>query len=150
MLRPTVSRPVCLRISTHLGLPTKYLLLFDNCGSVSVGRSLCREYRSVFYICYWLSPGQSFSVPSPFDRVTIILMSQIWDFPFRRLIRLSGSLLLVDSIVNIFWDPSVSCTIAASIFVTAETAVKIFIPVVTVYYLRVAVWTRFIVWAVVW
>jgi hypothetical protein len=43
-----------------------------------------------------------------------------------------------DCIENIFWNPSISYTTAASIFVTAETAVTVFIPVVTVYYLRVA------------
>jgi hypothetical protein len=40
-------------------------------------------------------------------------------------------------------------TTAASLFVTGETVVKVFIPVVTVYYLRVAAWTHLIVWAVV-
>jgi hypothetical protein len=45
---------------------------------------------------------------------------------------------LADWIVNICRNPSSSYTKAASIFVTAETAVKAFIPVVTVYYLRVA------------
>jgi hypothetical protein len=36
------------------------------------------------------------------------------------------------------WDTSISYTTAASIFVTAETTFKALIPVVTVYYLRVA------------
>jgi hypothetical protein len=45
---------------------------------------------------------------------------------------------LADSIANTFWNSSISYTTAASTFVTAETAVKVFIPVVTVYYLRVA------------
>jgi hypothetical protein len=45
---------------------------------------------------------------------------------------------LADSIVNIFWNSSISYTTAASIFIAAETAVKVFILVVTVYYLRVA------------
>jgi hypothetical protein len=41
---------------------------------------------------------------------------------------------LADWIKNTFYQG----TAAASLFVTSETAVKIFIPVVTVYYLRVA------------
>jgi hypothetical protein len=36
---------------------------------------------SVVYSCCWPSPAQSFSGP---------LLSQIWDFPFRRLLRLAG------------------------------------------------------------
>jgi hypothetical protein len=44
----------------------------------------------------------------------------------------------VDWVENTFWNPSISYTTAASVFVIAEITVKVFIPVVTVYYLRVA------------
>jgi hypothetical protein len=44
-----------------------------------------------------------------------------------------------DWVENTFWNPSISDTKTASVFVDAETAVKVFIPVVTVYYLRVDV-----------
>jgi hypothetical protein len=43
MLRPTLSRPVCLGIKHHLGLKTRSLLLSDSCRLVDVGRSLRRE-----------------------------------------------------------------------------------------------------------
>jgi hypothetical protein len=47
-----------------------------------VGRPLWREDGSVFCICCWPLPAQS---------CDHILLSQIWDFPFRRLLRLTGS-----------------------------------------------------------
>jgi hypothetical protein len=39
-LRLTVSQSVSLGVEPHLGLMTRYLLLFDNYGLVSVGRPL--------------------------------------------------------------------------------------------------------------
>jgi hypothetical protein len=51
-LRPTVSQSVSLGVEAHLGLMTRYLLLFDNYGPVFVGRSLWREDGSV-----WASPA---------------------------------------------------------------------------------------------
>jgi hypothetical protein len=71
MLRPTVSRPVCLGISTHLGLTTRFLLLSHSCEFVDVGRSLWREGGSVFYNRCWSWPAQSFSSPSPMGLITI-------------------------------------------------------------------------------
>jgi hypothetical protein len=56
----------------------------------SVGRPLWREDGSVFCTCRWPLPAQSFSVVVPRD-LRPILLSQIWDFPFRRLLRLAGS-----------------------------------------------------------
>jgi hypothetical protein len=98
-------------------------------------------------------------------------ISQIWDFPFRRLLRLAGSRWRYSTpppyrvviILVRYRLKSVLCgldrehllkplyfdTSAASVFVTAETTVKVFIPVVMVYYLRLATWTRLIVWDVV-
>jgi hypothetical protein len=40
---------------------------------------------------------------------------------------------VADWIENIFWNPSISYTTAATIFVTAKTTVKVFIPMVMVY-----------------
>jgi hypothetical protein len=71
MLRPTVSRPVCLVSRTHLGLTTKFLLLSDSCGFVDVGRSVWRENGFAVYNYCWSSPAQSFSGPSPGGLVTI-------------------------------------------------------------------------------
>jgi hypothetical protein len=55
----------------HLGLMTRYLLLFDSYGLVFVRRPFWREDRSVYCICCWVSPAQSFSGPSPLDLETI-------------------------------------------------------------------------------
>jgi hypothetical protein len=63
-LRLTVSQSVSLDVEPHLGLMTRYLFLFDSYGLVPVGRPLWREDESVFYICYWPLPAQSFSSPS--------------------------------------------------------------------------------------
>jgi hypothetical protein len=48
-LRPTVSRPVCLGVKPHLGPKARFLLLWDICGFVDVGRPLWRGDGSVIY-----------------------------------------------------------------------------------------------------
>jgi hypothetical protein len=116
MLRPTVSRQVCLGVKPHLGPKTRFLLLSDSYGLVDVGSPLSREDRSVVYNCCWPSPAQSFSGPSPVGLMTIFTISdsrlpqpggpgsRIYipleqggpvtppdtGFPFRRLLRLAG------------------------------------------------------------
>jgi hypothetical protein len=63
-LRRTVNQ-LSLGVEPHLGLMTRYLLLFDSYGLVFVGRPLRREDRSVVCNCCWPSSAQSFSGPSP-------------------------------------------------------------------------------------
>jgi hypothetical protein len=70
-LRLTVGQSISLGVEPRLGLMTRYLLLFDSYGLVFVGRPLWREDGSVFCICCWPSPAQSFSGPSPLDLATI-------------------------------------------------------------------------------
>jgi hypothetical protein len=60
-----------LEQSTHLGLTTRSWLLSDSCGFVGLGRPLWREDGSVVCNCYWPSPAQSFSGPSPIGLVAI-------------------------------------------------------------------------------
>jgi hypothetical protein len=60
-----------LEQSTHLGLKTRSWLLSDSCGFVDLGRPLWREDGSVVCNCYWPSPAQSFSGPSPLGLVAI-------------------------------------------------------------------------------
>jgi hypothetical protein len=89
-LRPTVSRPVCLGANIHLGPKTGWLLLSDSFGFVDVWRSLWREDGSIVYNCCWPSPAQSLGSESLWIR-DHILLTQIRDFPFRRLLRLVRS-----------------------------------------------------------
>jgi hypothetical protein len=50
---------------------TRYLLLFDSYGLALLGRPLWLENGSVFCVCCWPSPAQSFSGPSPLGLATI-------------------------------------------------------------------------------
>jgi hypothetical protein len=77
----TVSRPVCLGISTHLGLTTRSLLLSDSCGFV---RRVCR-LELLLALASAVILGSE-----PRGTRDHILLSQIWDFPFCRLLRLAG------------------------------------------------------------
>jgi hypothetical protein len=70
-LRLTVGQSVSLGVEPHLGLMTRYLLLFYSYGLVFVGRSLWREDGSVFCICWWPLPAQSFSGPSSLGLATV-------------------------------------------------------------------------------
>jgi hypothetical protein len=55
-----------------------------------VGRPLRQEEGSVFCICGWSLPAQSFSGPSPLGFATIFYCLR-FQTPFRRLLRLAGS-----------------------------------------------------------
>jgi hypothetical protein len=69
--------------------PDLYYCL-DSCGFVDLGRPLWREDGSVVGNCYWPSPAQSFSGPSPAGLVAIFYCL-FWDFPFHHLLWLAGS-----------------------------------------------------------
>jgi hypothetical protein len=71
MLRPMVSRPVCLGIK-HMVLTTRFSLLSDDWRFVDMGRPLWREDGSVVYNCSRLLPVQTFSGPTPMGLMTII------------------------------------------------------------------------------
>jgi hypothetical protein len=60
-----------LEQSTHLGLMTRSWLLSDRCGFVDLGRPLSLEDGSAVCNCYWSSPAQSFSGPSPVGLLAI-------------------------------------------------------------------------------
>jgi hypothetical protein len=90
-LRLTVSQPVSLGVKPHLGLMTRYLLLFDSYGLVFCGApSLTRGQVCLLYMLLALASAVFHGSESLGTR-DHILLSQIWDFPFRRLLWLAGS-----------------------------------------------------------
>jgi hypothetical protein len=146
MLRPTVIRPVCLSAKPHLGPKTRFLLLWDSCGFVDVGRPLWREDGSAVYNCCWLSPAQSFLVRVlrdwwPYFSVTYSRLPQpggpgprIYipqeqrspvispgsEFPFRRLLWLA----------RLRWNYSNPHPRGAVVSVTARVSVTVISPLV--------------------
>jgi hypothetical protein len=73
MLRPTVSRPVCLGVKPHLGPKNRFLLLSGICALFDVGHPLWRKDVSAVCHCCWPSLAQLFMGPSPAGLMNILL-----------------------------------------------------------------------------
>jgi hypothetical protein len=73
---------ISLGVEPHLGLMTRYILLFDNYGLAVVGRPLWREDGSVFCMCRWPLPAQYFSGPSPLGLETVFYCLRFETFLF--------------------------------------------------------------------
>jgi hypothetical protein len=80
-LRLTVTQSVIPGVEPHMGLMTKYVLLFDSCGLLFVGRPLWREDGSVFV--YVTGPCQRSLSPVrvPWDSWPYFTVSDL-RFPF--------------------------------------------------------------------
>jgi hypothetical protein len=87
----SVSQSVSLGVEPHLGLMTRYLFLFDSYGLVfRAALSLTRVRVCLLYMLLALASAV-FLGSEPLATSDHILLSQIWDVPFRRLLRLAGS-----------------------------------------------------------
>jgi hypothetical protein len=81
-LRPAVSQSVSLGVEPHLGLMTRCLI---------AGRPHWQEDGSVFWICCWPLPEQSFSGPSPLGLSTIFYCLRSESSPPHRELPFSSS-----------------------------------------------------------
>jgi hypothetical protein len=88
-LRLMVSQSVSCSVEPHLGLVSRYLLLFDCYGLVFCGApSLTRGQICLLYMLQALASSVFLGSLGTHDH---ILLSQIWDFPFHRLLWLAGT-----------------------------------------------------------
>jgi hypothetical protein len=103
-LRLTVSQPVNLGVEPHVGLMTRYLLLFDSYGLVFVGRPLWRENGSVsrpyFTVKLPFSSPPTSSISPNITRVALYIL---------RADRIEDSVLLLQRVYRIIVEQRSRC-----------------------------------------
>jgi hypothetical protein len=88
-LRLTVSQSASLGVEPHLGLMTRYLTIWQLRSCFCGASSLTRGRVCLLYTLLGL-PNAVFLGSESLGTRDHILLSQIWDFLFRRLLRLAG------------------------------------------------------------
>jgi hypothetical protein len=89
--RLTVNQSVSLGVEPRLGLMIRYLSLLNVKVLIFVGHDLWREDGFVIFYMLLALPSVVFLGSETLGTRDRNLLSQTWDFPFRRLLRLAGS-----------------------------------------------------------
>jgi hypothetical protein len=104
ILRLTVSQSVSLGVEPHLGPMTRFITVWQLRSSFCGAPSLTRGRVCLLYMLMALDSAIFFGSQSRGTR-DHILLSQIWDFSFRRLLRLAVTVEVFNPASTRVWEP---------------------------------------------